>query len=184
MVSTTITFKKDNVQPPVYIAGEFTSWRPIQMVRQTSAKDGQPKHSFFYTADIQPGDYQYKFRLGDGDWWVFDESASTGAIDVPSDDDLADFSQRMMARATSTTRFMSSRGTADRAMLWRRFPLHPPAFSIPGTLTSSMSTSQIQASHPRYFLLPKRLYPDSRAINTAKTKQARSRSPTMRTQAR
>ncbi|OAP56342.1 hypothetical protein AYL99_09521 [Fonsecaea erecta] len=64
MVSTTITFEKDNVQPPVYIAGSFTGWSPIEMSFETSESDGSTHNVFSYKADLEPGDYQYKFRLG------------------------------------------------------------------------------------------------------------------------
>jgi len=28
--------------------------------------------------NVQPGAYEYKFRLGPGDWWVLDETADVG----------------------------------------------------------------------------------------------------------
>ncbi|OCT44122.1 hypothetical protein CLCR_00694 [Cladophialophora carrionii] len=75
MVSTTITFENDNVQPPVFIAGGFTEWAPIEMTYEATAADGSIKNVFSYKAELEPGEYQYKFRLGPGDWWVLDESA-------------------------------------------------------------------------------------------------------------
>ncbi|EXJ70425.1 uncharacterized protein A1O5_06493 [Cladophialophora psammophila CBS 110553] len=77
MVSTTIAFEKDNVQPPVYIAGSFTDWAPIEMRFESTAADGSTKNVFSYKTELEPGDYQYKFRLGPGDWWVLDESNPT-----------------------------------------------------------------------------------------------------------
>ncbi|OAL40256.1 hypothetical protein AYO20_00676 [Fonsecaea nubica] len=77
MVSTTITFKQDNLQPPVYVAGAFTGWSPIEMSFETTESDGSPQNVFSYKADLEPGDYQYKFKLGPGDWWVLDESSPT-----------------------------------------------------------------------------------------------------------
>ncbi|KIY01608.1 uncharacterized protein Z520_03160 [Fonsecaea multimorphosa CBS 102226] len=64
MVSTTITFEKDNVQPPVYVAGTFTDWAPMEMSFETTESNGSTQHVFSYKADLDPGDYQYKFRLG------------------------------------------------------------------------------------------------------------------------
>jgi 1,4-alpha-glucan branching enzyme len=75
MVSTVITFTKADVQPPVYIAGGFTDWSPMEMQCE-STQSGQNK--FTHTTELQPGEHQYKFRLGPGDWWVLDESAPTG----------------------------------------------------------------------------------------------------------
>jgi len=74
MVSTVITFTKPDVQPPVYIAGGFTDWAPVEMQCESS-QSGQNK--FTHTTELQPGEHQYKFRLGPGDWWVLDESAPT-----------------------------------------------------------------------------------------------------------
>ncbi|KAK4945415.1 hypothetical protein LTR10_015310 [Elasticomyces elasticus] len=74
MVSTVITFSKSDIQGPVYVAGSFTEWSPVEMNCESTAS-GQNK--FSYTCDLTPGKYQYKFRLGPGDWWVLDESTST-----------------------------------------------------------------------------------------------------------
>ena len=41
---------------------------------------------------VNPGDYQYKYRLGPGDWWVCDDSAETGqCLDTTELDVLAEF---------------------------------------------------------------------------------------------
>ena len=80
MVSTTITFEKDNIQPPVFVAGGFTDWQPIEMTCDTRETTGSVKNVFSHTAELEPGIYQYKFRLGPGDWWVLDEATSTGRI--------------------------------------------------------------------------------------------------------
>lgn len=79
MVSTVITFRKAEVQPPVFVAGSFTKWNPLEMkVNQTGTESTPSENEFSYEADLQPGDYQYKFRLGPGDWWVLDESSPSG----------------------------------------------------------------------------------------------------------
>ncbi|KAL2440879.1 hypothetical protein ABEF95_008004 [Exophiala dermatitidis] len=77
MVATTITFNKPGVQAPVYVAGNFTSWAPIEMKHEPVEKDGVVENHFSYTVDLEPGEFQYKFRLGPGDWWVLDESTPT-----------------------------------------------------------------------------------------------------------
>ena len=38
--------------------------------------DGELNFEHEFEAD--PGEYQYKFRLGPGDWWVLDETKPTG----------------------------------------------------------------------------------------------------------
>ncbi|EHY57964.1 hypothetical protein HRR83_009453 [Exophiala dermatitidis] len=77
MVATTITFNKPGVQAPVYVAGNFTNWTPIEMKHEPVEKDGVVENHFSYTVDLEPGEFQYKFRLGPGDWWVLDESTPT-----------------------------------------------------------------------------------------------------------
>jgi len=77
MVETTITFSKTDVQPPVYVAGGFTDWVPVEMASERVESTGVVENRFSYAADLQPGRYQYKFRLGPGDWWVCDESTPT-----------------------------------------------------------------------------------------------------------
>jgi len=76
MVQTVITFRRADVQPPVYVAGGFTDWAPIEMASEP-VESTAVQHRFSHTADLQPGKHQYKFRLGPGDWWVCDESTPT-----------------------------------------------------------------------------------------------------------
>ncbi|KAI5207119.1 hypothetical protein E4T39_02125 [Aureobasidium subglaciale] len=71
-----ILYSHPGLQPPVFIAGSMCEpqWEPIEMTYEEKA-DGELefKHEF----KAQPGQYQYKFRLGPGDWWVLDESKPT-----------------------------------------------------------------------------------------------------------
>jgi hypothetical protein len=78
MASTVINFTKPDVQPPVFVAGGFTDWSPVEMECEPlqGAESGQNR--FVYRLEVQPGKYQYKFRLGPGDWWACDESTPTG----------------------------------------------------------------------------------------------------------
>ena len=89
MVSTKITFEKDGVQPPVFVAGRFTEWNPVEMAYDTAESGGVIRNVFTHQVELDPGDYQYKFRLGHGDWWLLDESAPTGLI-YPTQDNLQD----------------------------------------------------------------------------------------------
>jgi hypothetical protein len=68
-----IDYASPDLKPPVYI---FTSlaepqWEPVEMEAEKQA-DGQFR--FYKRFDVEEGDYQYKFRLGPGDWWVCDET--------------------------------------------------------------------------------------------------------------
>jgi hypothetical protein len=68
-----IDYASPDLKPPVYI---FTSlaepqWEPVEMEAEKQA-DGQFR--FYKRFDAEEGDYQYKFRLGPGDWWVCDET--------------------------------------------------------------------------------------------------------------
>ena len=45
-------------------------------------------HTYLFTRtfeSLSSGIYQYKFRLGEGDWWVLDEQSTVGEWDIPTD---------------------------------------------------------------------------------------------------
>ncbi|KAH0373105.1 hypothetical protein KCU65_g749, partial [Aureobasidium melanogenum] len=71
-----IHYSHPGLQPPVFIAGSMCEpqWEPIEM-KYNDKEDGELefKHEF----EAEPGEYQYKFRLGPGDWWVLDETKPT-----------------------------------------------------------------------------------------------------------
>ncbi|KAK0291066.1 hypothetical protein LTR35_001787 [Friedmanniomyces endolithicus] len=72
----TIKYASKGLQPPVYI---FTSlsdpqWEAVEMDHEILA-DGENSFSKTFMAD--EGEYQYKFRLGPGDWWALDETKPT-----------------------------------------------------------------------------------------------------------
>jgi hypothetical protein len=72
-----IHYSHPGLQPPVFIAGSMCKpqWEPIEM-EHTEKEDGELDFKHEFEADA--GEYQYKFRLGPGDWWVLDESKPTG----------------------------------------------------------------------------------------------------------
>lgn len=72
-----ITFSSAGLQPPVYFAGSLgpQPWEPVEM-KYTQTENGE--HEFWQEFDAEEGEYQYKFRLGPGDWWVLDEDKSIG----------------------------------------------------------------------------------------------------------
>lgn len=72
----TVTYSSAGLQPPVYITTSLSEpqWDLLEMdCRRTP--NGQ--HEFAKTFHVAEGEYQYKFRLGLGDWWVCDESKPT-----------------------------------------------------------------------------------------------------------
>ena len=78
------SFRKPETKPPVYLAASFTdpSWHPNEM-NHRPVSDGEETEAsveleFYSTYQVPEGDHQYKFRLGDGDWWVCDETSETG----------------------------------------------------------------------------------------------------------
>jgi len=74
-VPVDITFDHPGSVPPIFVAGSFTdpAWEPVELKPQESRQ-----WSFNKTFHIRPGTYQYKFRLGIGDWWILDESQQKG----------------------------------------------------------------------------------------------------------
>lgn len=83
MAAQTITYRKPGTKPPVFLAGSFSEpqWVPREM-EYTQDPDGEYK----YTSEIHamPGhDYQFKFRVGEGDSWVLDENSPVGRFCLP-----------------------------------------------------------------------------------------------------
>lgn len=67
-----IDFASPGLKPPVYI---FTSlsdpqWTVLEMFPATQSNGD---FTFVRNFNVEEGEYQYKFRLGPGDWWVCDE---------------------------------------------------------------------------------------------------------------
>ena len=74
----TVTYSSPGLQPPVYITTSLSEpqWELLEMdCRRTP----NGEHEFAKTFHAAEGEYQYKFRLGPGDWWVCDESKPTVA---------------------------------------------------------------------------------------------------------
>ncbi|KXT06822.1 hypothetical protein AC578_7198 [Pseudocercospora eumusae] len=67
----TITYGSPGLQPPVYICTSLSDpeWEPIEM---EVSGDTQGGYKFTKTFTVSEGEYQYKLRLGPGDWWVCD----------------------------------------------------------------------------------------------------------------
>lgn len=76
-VPVVITYYKPGTRPPIFVAGTFSDppWQPQEM-EHTAREDGE--HDFKKEVYGEPGSkIQYKFRIGDGDWWVLNGDAPT-----------------------------------------------------------------------------------------------------------
>lgn len=78
-----LSYARTGTQPPVFLAGSFSSppWEVMEMSFAEASvndagEDGQ--YRFYKDVDVPEGRWQYKFRIGHGDWWVLDEQAETG----------------------------------------------------------------------------------------------------------
>ncbi|KAK5127881.1 hypothetical protein LTR85_004998 [Meristemomyces frigidus] len=70
----TVEYASPGLQPPVYV---FTSlsdpqWDAVEMDAQ---KKDDGEYHFTKSFAAEEGEYQYKFRLGPGDWWALNENA-------------------------------------------------------------------------------------------------------------
>lgn len=77
-VSVTVRYAKPGTQPPVFLAGSFSNpeWLPEEMQYTPTGDHDFEYHKKVY---IEEGkEYQYKFRLGNGDWWVLNEDSPSG----------------------------------------------------------------------------------------------------------
>ena len=69
-----ITFSKPGVQPPVYLAGSFSD-PPWQLTLMQSTVGQDTEHHFRAEVNVEEGRaYQYKFRVGEGDWILNEDS--------------------------------------------------------------------------------------------------------------
>lgn len=81
-VSATVKYHKPGTTPPVYLAGSFSEpvWQPKEM-EHTVAEDNEL--DFHSEVQVEEGrEYQYKFRIGDGDWWVLNEDSPSGTLSL------------------------------------------------------------------------------------------------------
>ncbi|KAF2165319.1 hypothetical protein M409DRAFT_24169 [Zasmidium cellare ATCC 36951] len=69
----TITFSSPGLRPPVYIGTDLTDpqWDPVEMDGEQTDKG---EYTFCKSFMAEEGEYQYKLRLGPGDWWICDDS--------------------------------------------------------------------------------------------------------------
>ncbi|MCJ1286348.1 hypothetical protein MMC26_005693 [Xylographa opegraphella] len=84
-----ITFKSPGACPPVYVSGAFTDppWQVCEMKYHTTIRQRDEEgtsaelreYLFYKQFQVSQGHWQYKFRLGPGDWWVCDENAEVVA---------------------------------------------------------------------------------------------------------
>jgi hypothetical protein len=77
--TVTIRFPKPDVVPPVYLAGSFSdpAWQPQEMQYTVDEEHGTTEYHKEVEV-IEGKEYQYKFRIGDGDWWLLNEDSPTG----------------------------------------------------------------------------------------------------------
>lgn len=82
-VPVTFSHRAPGLQPPVYVAGSFSNpqWVPVPM-EYTHGEDGV--YTFTKTLEVEPkSKIAYKYRVGDGDWWILNEDAPTSAWPKP-----------------------------------------------------------------------------------------------------
>lgn len=72
-IPVTIEFGSPGLKPPVYVATTLSdpAWEPLEM-EHTSNHHGEYTFRKFFA--VEEGEYQYKLRLGPGDWWVCDDT--------------------------------------------------------------------------------------------------------------
>jgi hypothetical protein len=82
LVSVTVKYSKPGTQPPLFLAGSFSdpAWHPQEM-QYTTNEAGE--HDFYKEVQAEEGNvYQYKFRVGEGDWWMLNEDSPTGMAPI------------------------------------------------------------------------------------------------------
>ena len=72
-----LSYRCAGLRPPVYVVTSLSDpqWQPLEM--HSNVLDSQ-ELEFWREFEAVPGEHQYKFRLGPGDWWALDESKPIG----------------------------------------------------------------------------------------------------------
>ncbi|KAG4025252.1 hypothetical protein MFRU_062g00050 [Monilinia fructicola] len=86
--SVVIKYSRPGAAPPIYLAGSFPQsvWQPQEMEYTNESKD---HYVFSKAVEVEEGkEYQYKFRIGDGDWWMSDEDAPIVTDDIGNRNNL------------------------------------------------------------------------------------------------
>ncbi|OTA91581.1 hypothetical protein M434DRAFT_13031 [Hypoxylon sp. CO27-5] len=76
-IPITLKYQKKGTTPPIYVAGSFSDppWQPQEM---DVSIDQHGDHIFTKRVLVDHGsEIQYKFRIGPGNWWAFDDCADT-----------------------------------------------------------------------------------------------------------
>ncbi|KAI0010121.1 hypothetical protein F4779DRAFT_322844 [Xylariaceae sp. FL0662B] len=72
-VPITLTYHESGTKPPIYVAGTFSDpmWKPQEMDVYVNQNG-----DYLFTKEVivdADSEIQYKFRIGQGDWWALDE---------------------------------------------------------------------------------------------------------------
>nr|POE59321.1 hypothetical protein CFP56_24590 [Quercus suber] len=75
-IPVTVGYASPGLKPPVYIFTDLSDpqWEAVEM---ETAQDVHGAYRFHKTFQVEAGEYQYKFRLGPGEWWTLDSSRPT-----------------------------------------------------------------------------------------------------------
>lgn len=83
-----ISYTSPGAEPPIFVAGSFTDppWQPQELEYELEnhnalgkeAPSGEIQYKFAKNIRIAEGQWQYKFRLGLGDWWACDKHKEIG----------------------------------------------------------------------------------------------------------
>ncbi|KAG0647618.1 hypothetical protein D0Z07_6849 [Hyphodiscus hymeniophilus] len=80
-----ISYSKPGTKPPIYVAGSFCDWQPQEM----QYTDEQGEYRFTKAVEVEEGnEYQYKFRVGEGEWWLLNEDEPTVTDNVGNRNNL------------------------------------------------------------------------------------------------
>ncbi|KAI0999058.1 hypothetical protein K3495_g9136 [Podosphaera aphanis] len=84
-----IEYSHPETKPPVFIAGTFadSEWQPIEM--NAVKEETSDEYKYDIRLKLRTGeDHQYKFRIGEGQWWVLNEDEPTVTDDMGNRNNL------------------------------------------------------------------------------------------------
>jgi hypothetical protein len=73
-----VTYRTTSKDVPVYVVSSANNWVPEQMQIRDTASESDIEWAKLFKVPSSVGCITYKFRVGDGNEWVYDHDSPTG----------------------------------------------------------------------------------------------------------
>ncbi|CZT24901.1 uncharacterized protein RCC_10629 [Ramularia collo-cygni] len=138
-----IEFASPGLKPPVYVGTSLSDpqWAPLEMEHFTRP-DGKFTFRKFFA--VEEGEYQYKLRLGPGDWWVCDDTQPQVDDGSGNKNNLVVVKHAAANHLAPPTPSAHEAATADKVESAHKVPLVPHEDHSPETKVPSIPVPEIK----------------------------------------